>query len=117
MREIRLVLVLTPRFLADLIRHVVAVRLRAAGYRLVVVAELGDRDDLAAQLAALDPDVVILGPGSAAAAFAGLAGFPAARVVRLSPTLAELAGPGDEEVAVLTPDSLAARVIAAARRI
>jgi hypothetical protein len=60
---------------------------------------------------------VILGPGYGAPALAGLGGFPAARVLRLSPTLAELIGPGDDDVTVLTPDSLAARVIAAAQRI
>jgi len=106
-RRLRTVLVTVPPLLADLIRHVLTTR--AA---LLVVAELTDVDSAYAQLGALSPDIVIIGPGGARPVDAARvrAMLPGARVLALSADLTQLLGPGNDDIDIFTPDTLADRL-------
>jgi hypothetical protein len=113
-REVRLVLKVMPRFLADLVRAVLAGRLAAAGYALTIV----DEPDASTQArrdssGAPAPDVVIIGALSAGAD----ASTPSSRLLRLSSTLDYIMGPDDAPAAPLTPDELTARVLGIVREI
>lgn len=106
MRRSRAVLVTVPPLLSDLIRHVLTSRAAVA-----IVAELSDPASAYARLCALAPDVVIIGPaGGAPPVDAALlrAMLPDACVLALSADLTRLLGPGDDDVAPFTPDTLAA---------
>jgi DNA-binding NarL/FixJ family response regulator len=106
---LRAVVVTVPPLLADLIRHVLTSR---AG--LPIVAELIDPDSAYAQLHALAPDVVIIGPsGGPRPVDPALvrALLPQARVLALSADLTQLLGPGAQDSDAFTPDTLAARLL------
>ncbi len=97
----RAVVVTVPPLLADLIRHVLTSR---AG--LPIVAELVDADSAYAHLRALPSG----GPRPVDPALVR-ALLPAARVLALSPDLTQLLGPGAQDSAAFTPDTLAARLL------
>lgn len=106
MREVRVLLAITPPFLADLVRAVLATRLEEAGYALTIVDER-DANAQRRRDPPPAPDVVIIGPLSAVAP----ADTPHSRLLRLSPTLEYIHSPGDAGPAPLTADELGARVL------
>jgi hypothetical protein len=95
---------MVPPLLADLTRHVLASRVG-----LSVVAEINDPAIAAARLLELAPDVVIIGTAAVARqpnpAQVRLL-LPRARVLAVSSDLAQLFGPGDDDVNEFTPDVL-----------
>jgi hypothetical protein len=124
-RELRVVLVRVPPFLADLIRHVIAARFerrRAGrfagqpaaerlGITVSIVSEISDDADMGALINRAAPHVVILGTAAAAPVPGDV------RVLTLSPDLSRIYGPGPGDSAALTPDVLADRLHDIARTI
>ncbi len=105
MPELRAVLVTVPPMLADLIGHVLTSRVG-----LPIICEIADPEGAAESLRDLAPDVVIIGPTTHAQPLSA-AGvrtmLPHARVLTLSADLSRLFGPGEDDVAEFTPDTLA----------
>ena len=105
MPECRAFFVAVPPFLTDLARHVMTSR---AG--LSIIAEIADPEIAAKYLLDLAPDVVIIGP-AANARNLNAAGvhlmLPRAKVLALSADFTQLFGPGEDDVAGFTPDTLA----------
>jgi DNA-binding NarL/FixJ family response regulator len=101
----RAVLVSVPPLLADLTRHVMTGRVG-----LSIIAEIADPETAANCLRDLAPDVVIIGPAANArtlnAALVRLM-LPRAKVLALSADFTQLFGPGEDDVTVFTPDTLA----------
>jgi hypothetical protein len=109
-RELRAVLLRVPPLLADLIRRVVFSRLEQAGIRLSIIAEFPDIDDIGDRLSTLAPDIVI--EREAAGGASPYGSLPSsARVVTLSEDLSHIRSYGEDATA-LTPDSLAAALLA-----
>ena len=96
---------MVPPLLVDMMRRVVVSRLERAGVTLSILAELTDPAELAATLLDLMPDVVV-----AKAEHLDLP--PTIPVMTLSRDLGHLRGPGAKGSAPLTPESLAARLLA-----
>jgi hypothetical protein len=105
MPEHRTVLVIAPLLLADLIRHVLIGRV--GGTVLVEIAEPADANE---RLRKLNPDVVIIGPLSAAWHLAAAAATQHPRVLSLSPDLGQILGPDTDDIAPFTPETLANRL-------
>ena len=105
MPECRAVFVAVPPFLVDLARHVMTSR---AG--LSIIAEIADPETGAKCLRDLAPDVFIIGPAANArtlnAARVRLM-LPRAKVLALSADFTQLFGPGEDDVTVFAPDTLA----------
>ena len=107
-RGLRAVLVTVPPLLAELIRYVLTTR---ADVRSVV--DLTDHETVPEQLRELAPEIVIIGlanAGSAISAASVRMELPDSCVLTLSADLKLLFGPGDDDVAVFTPDTLASRL-------
>jgi len=107
--ELRVVLVMVPPLLADLIRHALAARFPAAGaIQLSVSTATGDPAEIGLSISPLVPHVAILGAG---AGDVGLTGWPSGvRVLTLSPDLSQILGPDPDDREPLTPDGLARRL-------
>lgn len=131
MRELRVVLVRVPPFLADLIRHVVAPRFerwrfeqrggpplaQPSAVNLSIISEISDTPDIGELVGRIAPHVLILGT-AAAVSLRGAPSLPAeVRVLTLSPDLTRIYGPGQGDSATLTPDALADRLHEIARTI
>lgn len=114
MRELRVILVGASPFLADLIRRVVEARLQSAGVSLEVIAEFEDLEAARGRLSALTADIAIF--GGARAAEPAIDGW-SAPMLGLSADLTLMFGPGDADVARLTPEALAARLIEVSRKL
>ena len=95
-------------FLADLIRRVAEARLQTAGVRIAVVAEFDDLEAARWRVGELVADIVVL--GGAEAAPTPIDGWPAP-TLGLSADLATIYGPGQDDVARLTPENLAIRLL------
>ena len=109
MRSLRAVLVAVPPFVADLIRRVLAERAN-----VLIVAELFGPAAALARLHTLSPDVVILGEAARSSeldAESVRLALPGARVLVLSADLTEIRGPGADDVATFTPNTLADRLL------
>jgi hypothetical protein len=105
-------LVKVPPLLADLVRRVAATRLEQAGIKLSIVAEVGDLAEPSAR-GAHTPDLVII--GQAAGRALPKSPLPgSAAVLALSDDLSRLFGPSPDDVAPLTPETLAAALLAVA---
>ena len=110
LRELRAVLVGVPPLLADLIRQVAVARLAAADVRLSIVAELGDLPD-GTWLSKTSANLIVIRQGAAPPADRG-----ATPVLALSSDLSRLLGPGPDDVADLTPETLAAALLEVSAR-
>lgn len=106
MRALRVVLIGLSPLLADIIRRPVAQRIEAAGVMLSIT-------DAETAYAAAAPDVLIIRQGAMAQVPARMPTLRA--VLRLSDDLALMYGPGPDEATALTPDSLAAALLAIAQ--
>jgi hypothetical protein len=124
-RELRVVLVRVPPFLADLIRHVIAPRFEQRrleqcggrpmaeplGAALSIVSEISDTPDIRELIERMAPHVVILG-SAAAVSLGAEAPLPSdVRVLTLSRDLTRVYGPGQGDSATFTPDVLADRLL------
>jgi hypothetical protein len=111
MREVRAVFVMKSALLADMISRVVARRLEDAGVRLTIdiVADDVPASDL--MLRARGSDVVFVSENGPRPV--NLAALPAA-VLTVSDDLSILYGPEPSDVAPLTTEALAAKLIAIA---
>jgi len=107
-RELRAILVGASPFLADLIRRVAEARLQAAGVHIVVIAEFEDLEAARGGVRELRADIVIL--GGAEALPAPIEGGPAP-MLGLSADLTTIYGPGKDNIAGLTPENLAMRLL------
>lgn len=107
-RELRAILVGASPFLADLIRRVAEARLRSAGVSLEVVAEFADSEDARRQLGGRAADIAIF--GGARETPAPIEGW-SAPMLGLSADLSLIFGPGPSDIARLTPENLAARLV------
>jgi hypothetical protein len=105
MPELRTVLVIAAPLLADLVRRVLTGRVSAS-----VIVEIASPADASERLRELDPDVVIIGPVSAARPLAAAAAAAHARVLSLSSDLSHILGPDADDIAPFTPDALANRL-------
>jgi hypothetical protein len=114
--ELRTVLVIAPPLLADVIRSVVSTRFTQHGDELSVVTATSDFTALAGRLLAIDPAVVVIWPAGTAAQLLASSILPRTPVLTLSANLRVISGPGSTGMAILTPDSLAARLRDALRR-
>jgi hypothetical protein len=104
--ELRIAIVALPPLLADIIRHGVRSRVRAA-----TLTELADGQQASVRLREIGPDVVILGPAAEYLdATAVRTILPHARVLTVSADLSHLVDLGTGERAAFTPDALAARL-------
>jgi hypothetical protein len=106
-RELRAVLVGVPPLLADLISRVATSRLEQYDIRLSILAEISDVASVGGRLAELIPDLAIVGQAAASRLTAGMiaSSIP---VLVLSADLSYIAGPGPNNAAPLTPESLIA---------
>ena len=107
MPEFRVVLVMMPPLMVDLIRHVVAARCESIGagqLRIIEIREYGDDP------AGASPDIVILGPTAARGPWAGPPLPPRARVLTLSSGFTRLFGPEPGDGVPFTADALAERL-------
>ena len=85
MRELRTVLVMVSPLLAGLIRYVIASRIKQSDALLAIVAETSDLEELPERLAAMNPDLVIIGPANnSAQRFVASAAVHRSRVLTLS---------------------------------
>jgi DNA-binding NarL/FixJ family response regulator len=103
--ELRAVLVTVPPMLADLIRHVLTSRVG-----LSIISEIAAPEAAAESLRDLAPDLVIIGPSTDASPLSAAVVrnmLPHARVLTLSADLSRVFGPGEDDVAEFTPDTLA----------
>jgi hypothetical protein len=110
LRKLRALLVGAPPLLTDLIRQVAATRLAQAGVELSIVAEVGDlaaAGHLGDPNRATVPDLIIVGQVTALPSLE-----VKAPVLGLSIDLAHIFGPGPDDVAALTPESLTAKLLA-----
>jgi chemotaxis response regulator CheB len=103
--ELRVLLVTVPPMLADLVGRVLTSRVG-----LSIISEIAEPGATVESLRNLAPDVVIIGPTTnaqplSAAVVRGT--LPHARVLTLSADLSRLFGPGEDDVAEFTPDTLA----------
>lgn len=130
MPELRIILVMGPPLLADLIRHVVTAKFQArsiaaevqtgprgAHVAYAVTAEVCDIKQLRERVAEVDPHVIILGATAAAALGSNLVQASGPRVLSLSADLAQIRGPAEAEVNPLTPDRVADLLLAIAQTI
>ncbi len=104
MRGLRAALVTVPPLLADLIRHVLVNRAE-----LLIVAELTDVESALERLRELAPDVVIIGQSDDRPSLDVAlvrTDLPGACVLVLSADLKQLFGPGADDVAIFSPDTL-----------
>jgi hypothetical protein len=123
-RELRVVLVMVPPLLADLIRHVVASRFEQwrgelsagqsnaepLGVALSIIAEVSDTPDIGELVRRTSPHVIIVGTAAAASLCAAVTLPSDVRVLRLSADLTRLYGPVADDSTDLTPDALADRL-------
>jgi hypothetical protein len=110
-RELRAVLLSVPPLLADLISRVAASRLEQTGIGLSIVAEIADVASVGGRLAELAPDLAILSQAAISRLPAGVMA-PSIPVLVLSTDLSYIAGPGPDDMAPLTPESLVAALLA-----
>ena len=109
MPELRVVLVMVPPLLADLIRHALAARFPAAGaIQLSVSTATGDPRDIGWSISPRMHHVAILGPG--AGDLHRTAWPSGVTVLTLSPDLSQILGPDPADREPLTPDGLARRL-------
>jgi hypothetical protein len=106
-RELRAVLLSVPPLLADLISRVATSRLEQYGIRLSILAEIADVASLGGRLAELAPDLAIMGQAAITRLPAGMMA-PSIPALVLSADLSHIAGPGPDDMAPLTPESLVA---------
>jgi hypothetical protein len=106
LRELRAILVRVPPLLADLIRRLAGARLGPLGIRFSIIAEFDDFDVAVGEFGRLVPHVVIVGRVVAPPPQHALA-----RVLGLSADLTRIFGPGADEDAALTQESLARKLI------
>jgi hypothetical protein len=101
MLELRVVLVLVPPLLADLLRQVLATR----GWNVRTLGEFGNPRSVGKELAKLSPHVVLLGsPDSELLVSDALP--PDVRILSLSADLTQLLGPRPGERTAFTADNL-----------
>jgi hypothetical protein len=93
--------------LADLIRRVAASRLEQYGIRLSILAESADVASLGGRLTELAPDLAIVGQAAITRLPTELTARSIPALV-LSSDLSQIAGPGPDDMAPLTPESLVA---------
>ena len=130
MLELRIILVMAPPLLADLIRHVVTVKFKERGIAVeaqtgaggahvayAITAEVCDIKQLRERVMEVDPHVIILGAAAAATRGSNLVQVSGARVLSLSADLAQICGPAEAEVNPLTPDRVADLLLAIAQTI
>ena len=130
MPELRIILVMVPPLLADLIRHVVTAKFQERGIEAgvragagvahvacAITAEVCDIRQLRERVAEVDPHVIILGATAAATRGSNLVQVSGARVLTLSADLAQICGPAEAEVNPLTPDRVADLLLAIAQTI
>ena len=110
MRELRTVLVMVSPLLASLIRYVIESRIKQSDAQLAIVAETSDLEELPERLAAMNPDLVIIGPASNSAQRLAASAAVHSRVLTLSTDPGRLPGPGPTDVVALTLETLTQRL-------
>ncbi|HLY57852.1 MAG TPA: hypothetical protein VKS60_19980 [Stellaceae bacterium] len=113
-RALRTILLNVPPLLADLIRRAASVRLQQSDVSLTIALEIADDRGIAERLQTAAPDLVIVGQVDAEHLPPGLAPVPVP-VLALSTDMTRLLGPKPDDVAELTPASLAAALLAIAQ--
>jgi hypothetical protein len=103
--ELRTVLVIAPPLLADLIRRVLTERID-----VLIVPEIADPADIGDRLRELAPDFVIVGPVGAVPLLDAASMPSGTLVLSLSADLTHILGPNPGDIAVFTPETLAACV-------
>jgi hypothetical protein len=103
MAEVRIVLVIAPPLLADLIKRVLT-----DGVDKSVKVEVAAPAEASRRLSEVGPDVVIKGLVRATSSFVVP---PSARVLSLSADLGHILGPNADDIVEFTPDALVARLI------
>jgi hypothetical protein len=110
MREVRIVLVMVSPLLAGLIHHVVASGLKHPDARLAIVDETDDLEDLPHRLAAIHPDLVVIGPAGADVQRAASSAASHLRVITLSADLQGFEGPGRDDAVAFSVETLTQRL-------
>lgn len=105
MRELRILMVMVPPLLVDLVRHIVGDRLGLSGVTLEVV------DRIAEDLSDAPPDLMIIDQNTAPLAFLTKSLSGPTKVLIMSADHTVIFGPGPNDVAPLTPQSLATHIL------
>jgi hypothetical protein len=105
-RDLRVVLFMIPPLLAKLIQRVAAPRLEAAGVRLSIVAAINQPADIVARLNDLAPAAIIATQDGARLLPPGQT-----RLLTLSADLSRIFGPKPDDIVLLTPEGLSARLL------
>lgn len=106
MKERRVVLVMVPPLLADLIKHVLEARIRR-DVEISIIADDEHAQDIGERVRRLAPDVLIVRAMVAPSLWAEVSHRHLVRVLSLSDDLTGIHGPGPGDSAPLTPDVLA----------